>query len=325
MAKFRIKTDQGTFIVTTEGDTPPTEEEIFQFISTQQRKRPSSLARVSAQATFPPTTSPIARTPAGKISQLGRATFENLAPTSPDQFKRLFSPTAGQFGLGRLFESAGAQVGQAVRGAGLQRAEQLAESRIGQRFPRTAATVGAAGSSIADLFSEGLRPSTLQQSLGSEGFVRSGIPVIQRGAARTGQALSGVATDLGRRALGFTKRFLTSPKSSFEGARKLARANRAASETLKQRALKINPEETSFEIMHILEKSRSTIDNTIKMLDSQNVVIDSVKFSSTLRNKLKPTFRNEVAAVNDIMDDIKSISSEISPFRKQSTRAVCHP
>ena len=105
----------------------------------------------------------------GKVSsylkRLFAATKESMTPPKTmEEVKRLLSPSAGKYGVGRFMEEEGKRVGSSVRNAGKKVAEDFVELPGVRQFPKTAAVAGGLGSAAVDMMSDSLTPSSTQLS-----------------------------------------------------------------------------------------------------------------------------------------------------------------
>lgn len=234
------------------------------------------------------------------LSRLGRATRQTLFPTSLDEVKSLFNPNAGQYGVSRLLEEEGKGLGSNVRGAAMNTAEQLATSKFGQQHQNLAAGTGAAYSTVADLASDSLTPSSFQQQLGAEaiGPVLSGI----------GSELKGAAVDPARRALGFQKSQLVSQKSPFETTRKIAQANRSAGAMLEADAISPtgNVPDTIHNATKVLSDGSRKMSTVMEAVDQTGKTIPAASIDSSIVDDLKPKYDDQYNAVDKILKDIKA-------------------
>ena len=236
------------------------------------------------------------------LSRLGRATGETIlapvAPLVPSIRKRLFNPNMGQYGLSKVLEEEGKRVGAAVRGASQNYAEEVPGSLFGQDYPKTAAAIGAGFSTVADVTSDSLTPSAMQQSLGAEG-----VGIMGKMAA---PAMKAAAVDPARRALGFQKSQLVSQKSPFETARKVAQANRAAESMLKESAISPtgNIDDTIKSATKVLSENSRKMNGVIKAVDEAGHRISPIDIDEKLVGELNPKFVDEKKIVKQIRKDL---------------------
>lgn len=133
----------------------------------------------------------LADTPSGAVKQLAEATKEAFVPTT-ESIQRFFDPTAGRFSVSRILEALGKKTGKAVRASADKTAEQIAESKFGQENPNTAAGAGAIYSTIADILSDSLTPSAMQQQTGAEGLSMVAKPIVAAATKGVGKRLAKV-------------------------------------------------------------------------------------------------------------------------------------
>lgn len=150
MAIYRIDTDKGVYQIETEG-------------------APTGVAERPVTETRPPLEQAVSG-----VKALGRATAETLVPFSKQGLEAAASPWVGKAGLSGLAEKAGEKVEQSAMASGRNMSQSIAESKLGQRFPTTAAVTGAVGETLIDLTANQLKPSTMAQNLGSFGLSKSG-------------------------------------------------------------------------------------------------------------------------------------------------------
>jgi len=230
------------------------------------------LAATAAGMVSPAVDVPTDTSPAGYVKRLFNASKEMFIP-SMENVKRLFSPSAGQFGVSKVLEEEGRRVGGAVRSAAENTAEQIATSKFGQQNPNLSAGMGAAYSTVADVASDSLTPSAFQQQLGGEGLG------IAAKASGLGKALKGAAVEPGRRALGFQKSQLNSTKSPFEANRKLAQANRATETMLERGDIPTlgSPDKAQKNALGLLAEGKREAGDALNLVDE----IAGVKPTST--------------------------------------------
>jgi hypothetical protein len=265
--------------------------------STEPKKR--SLVSLAIKSVMPTQTSP--------VGLLQAATESVMPPVSMEGLKRLLNPNLGQYGLSRLLEQKGQQVGGAVRNAAQNTAEQIATSHFGQQNPRLAAGIGAGYSTMADVTSDALTPSAFQQALGMETGV-SGLKAAELAArAKIGPALQEIAVGPARRALGFTKQHLNSTKSPFEALRKQAIANNAAKEMLQEDAISKtgSASTTHTNALKILSDAGGRISSTLEKIDNTGPSVQPQEIGSNLIEKLRPKYANEQQVVGQILDDVQ--------------------
>lgn len=232
------------------------------------------------------------------LSRLYSGTKEMFLPTV-DSVKRLFNPSAGQFGPSRVLEQEGQRVAKVVRSSGQNIVDTLAESKFGQNYPKLAATVGTPISMATDLTSNSLTPTSLQQNLGAEGIGLTGEIV--------GPALKKSAIPYARRSLGFQKGQMTS-KSGFEALRKQALANQTASEMLSKNVISKTGDTTTTtnNAMKIIHDAQDTLNKVIGHMDDAGVTIDYNDLGSKLIDTLKPRVPEQQAIVTNILKDLES-------------------
>lgn len=299
MGVYQIETDQGTYEVTTE-EPSNTHPDLPPVGGTK------SLAESAVSAITPEP-----QASGGFLSRLAQGTKEMFVP-SMDSVKRLFNPNAGQFGPSRVLEQAGQQVGQAVRGAAQNTAEQLATSKFGQNNPNLSAGLGAAYGTAADVASNSLTPSSFQQQLGAEGVGVAAQPVKEGIANILDQASISPA----RRATGFMKPDLRSTQSPFETIRKTAQANAAGKEMLDRGAIPLlgSPGTMQDNALQILAEGRNKVNGVIDALDQAGQNIPTPELGKKIADSIKAKFPDEIKAVNSVINDLESINPQsISP------------
>ena len=286
MAKYQVETDQGTYEVETED--PAQDSPDFMEAGAEKSFAEKAVGAITPEA--PPQT--------GLGESLLQGTKEMFAP-SMDSVKRLLNPNAGQFGPSRALEQAGQQVGQAVRGAAQNTAEQLATSKFGQQNTNLAAGLGTGYSVAADLASSSLAPSSFQQNLGAEG--------IGMAVKGLGKPFKEAAVDPARRALGFQKSQLVSQKSPFETTRKIAQANKSAKAMLEADVISPtgNLDDTIEGATKVLSGGSRKLSRVMDAVDATGKKIKPSVLDSSLIDDLKPKFDDEFRATEKILEDIK--------------------
>lgn len=85
----------------------------------------------------------------------------------PDSAARALKPAAGSYGLGAAMETAGGMVQKAVSPFVERGENAYAESKVAQNFPKTTAFVGALPATLAEAATGMLKPSQVQQDIGT--------------------------------------------------------------------------------------------------------------------------------------------------------------
>ena len=214
---------------------------------------------------------------------------------------RSINPAIGTTGLAQVAQ----EIGEAGREGGLNASnrvgEMVAESPIANYSPTIAAGLGTAVSTIGDIAAHGmiLSPGDAQKAAGTEA-----IGIAGNLAAKT---LEPMAVSAARKALGFTKQHLNSPKSWLDSLRKQAQANRAAKMMLDKKAIGVlgDPVDMANNATTVLRQSGEELDNILSALDKKDAVIETGKMASELIDELKPRFEDEQKIAEQIITDLQ--------------------
>lgn len=279
-----------------------------------------SLAGDISSIVTPPESAPLPTGLGGWVQRIGRAAKESvMAPISPllafgkdkagqDLAKRMMSPAAGQVGMSQLAQ----EIGTAGREAGLNASnrvgEMVAESPIANYSPAVAAGLGTVASTVGDIAAHGaiLSPGDAQKAAGTEALGISGNMAAEK--------LEPYAVGAARKALGFTKQHLNSPKSWLESLRKQAQANRAAKMMLDKKAIGVlgDPVDMANNATTVLRQSGEELDNILTALDKKDAVIETGKMASELIDELKPRFEDEQKVAEQIITDLQQFPNGLS-------------
>lgn len=280
----------------------------------------AGVAEKSSNISNPSEGAELPNTLGGWIGRMGRAAKETvMAPIAPwfalgkdkekqDLAKRMMSPAAGQVGMSQVAQ----EIGTAGRESGLNASnrvgEMVAESPIANYSPAIAAGLGTAASTIGDIAAHGaiLSPGDAQKAAGTEA-----IGIAGNMAAET---LEPMAVGAARKALGFTKQHLNSPKSWLESLRKQAQANRAAKMMLDKKAIGVlgDPVDMANNATTVLRQSGEELDNILSALDKKDAVIETGKMASELIDELKPRFDDEQKVAEQIITDLQQFPDGLS-------------
>lgn len=269
---------------------------------------PSVIGSINRSIALPITNIPDKNTPSDVVKRVWDATKETFVP-SGGSLKRLFNPNAGQFGVSKVLQEEGMRVGKAVRSSGDKIAEGIATSRIANVSPSLAAGIGTGVSTLTDLTSDALTPSSAQQSLG----VDVGLAGLKVGQGPVSEKLTQVADDVsksaGRRGLGFIK----SQLNRLRRTGGVERADSVAAEMIKQKV--VTPLATPSEM---LERARALdsrmlnkIGTVISKLEKSNLptTIDALSLSDEIGRQLdmvagKGATAAQKSAIQEIVDRV---------------------
>jgi hypothetical protein len=306
MGVYEIKTDQGTFEVTTE--EPEQAHPQIPDIGKSLDLTPA--AEAATQAVNPPVDIPQDTSPQGYFSRILGATKDALltpiAPFVPSLRNRLFSPQVGQAGPSQILEQEGRRVGQAVRAS--DASGKLAASPLGGSIPAPAYFPMAMGAEALNAASDSLTPTAQAQNVGAEGLGK----VLGLGADKLAEALDRGSVGPARRATGFMKPDLRSTKSPFESIRKTAQANMAGKEMLDRGAIPLlgSPGEMQDNALNILAEGRGKVAQVIDAVDSSGAGMPTTDLGKSISSSINPKFKDEISAVNAVVDDMEAINPE---------------
>jgi hypothetical protein len=248
------------------------------------------------------------------VKRVWDASKEMFVP-SKEGAKRLLNPLAGRFGVSRLAEEEGQRVAGAVRKAGENIAEDVATSRLANISPSLAAGTGAAISTVADVASESLTPSSMQQQMGFDtaGTVARGTTAAVQNKVAAG--LEKASLGAGRRGLGFLKSQLNKLRRS--GG--VERANAVAAEMIKQKV--VTPLSSADEMLSraqaLDQQMGNKIGEVISRIDKAGMPtkIDPLALSQKVEEQLiaaagKGATPAQRGAVKEIVDRILQTADE---------------
>lgn len=301
MATYLVKTDQGEFEIETEDPAQDSPD----FMEPGAEK---SFAEQAVDAITPEVQSP----PEGEglLSRLGRATRQMFFPKNFDEVKGLINPNAGQYGVSRLLEEEGKRLGGAVRSSAQNTAEELATSQFGQQNPNIAAGLGAVYSTVADVASDSLTPSAMQQAIGGEGMGLAG----QAGLNAVAKSARTLAQNAGRRGLGFIKSELKKTRGGVE------RANAVAQEMLDKKVITplASAEDMSASASVLAKAGKDDALEVIRTLDASDVKpsIDADSLATKVEEQLYGAVGKNAPPAD--LSAIKEIRARIAGYGKES-------
>jgi hypothetical protein len=321
MATYQIDTDNGTFEVETEDPSPDHPE----YMAPGSEKLVDAVAAMVTPSVEAPKDTSLGGYFSRALQAGKEAVLAPIAPFIPSLRNRLFNPNAGTYGPSRMLEEEGVRLGNAVRPAAQNIAEDIATTQPGEpgiganiqnpilralvtgtsptAAPYVKAAAGALLGTAADVTSQSLTPSSFQQQIGSE----VGGPILSRAS----RVLEGTTIDAARRALGFQKSQLTSTRSPFEAARKMAQANMASEEMLKSGNIPFFGNPTKMQ------------KNAVKLLSGgkgeAGAVLDSVDRSGGL---LEPRAGQPSPELPRLVSNALGSPSELSESSRQALRVA---
>ena len=305
MGVYQVETDQGTYEITTEEP----DQAHPQLPAVGENLGLSQAASDASKAVNPPVAVPQDTSPQGYFSRVLGATKDALlspiAPFVPSLRNRMFSPQVGQAGPSQFLEQEGQRLGQAVRASDVS--GKIASSPMGAKIPEAAYLPMAMGSVLTDSMSQSLTPTAQAQNIGGEALGEA----IGAGAKKIGETLDNASTGAARRATGFMKPDLTG-KTPFESNRMMAKANEAGKAMLDRGNIPFfgGPQTMNENAVRTLGEGQAQVRNVMDAVDSSGQMFKSGDLGKSISEKIKPRFKDEISAVNAIVDDIESINPE---------------
>lgn len=325
MPRYTVENNEGKR-VTFEwaSKTAPTDADLEEVFAAADDAAPGAEATVTPQdrgvaskavgVLTAPVVPPPASTAAGTVKRVWDATKEMFVP-STEALRRFANPNMGQAGVSRVLEEEGRRVGEAVRASGRNIAERIATGPLASVSPQVAAAPGTVISTLADVASDSLTPSAMQQSLGAEALGFAGKEATVAARNKLADIAEKGSVGSGRRALGFIKSQLGKLRR-FGG---VDRANAVAAEMIKQRV--ITPTATADEILAnaqaLDQRMMNKIGEVITTLDKSGLPtqIDALSLAENIEKQLgmaagKGATQAQKNAIKEIVDRVVETASQ---------------